>query len=151
MSTASGAARPSPSAPPRRGEGIAGAHLTEVGLLPPLLAGYPLRSVADLPLGRAYTVQAVLVPYQRYNRSDGHRPWLPAWHTFTYSSDEDDYGWSPDDAPGRGWGARGGVSMCGTRYSPPSTVEFRSGASVHLRITEQVPPPPPPPPQTAHA
>lgn len=38
--------------------------------------GYPYSSLTDIPPGR-YFVQATMDVYQQYERSDGHRPWLP--------------------------------------------------------------------------
>ena len=41
-------------------------------------------------------MQAVLTPYEQFNRSDGHKLWLPGFDSLTYSEDYDSYGWAEE-------------------------------------------------------
>ena len=61
--------------------------------------GSPLDGIAAVPAGR-YSAQAVLLPYEHYQRGDGSSVWLPGFGAFMYSGDSDDYGWSAQGSPG---------------------------------------------------
>ena len=55
--------------------------------------GFPRPGLENFPSSFA-AIQGVVTPYEEYKRGDGHTLWMPAFNTFTYSHDQDSYGWS---------------------------------------------------------
>lgn len=106
--------------------------------------GFPFASLSSLPPGNAL-VQGVLVPYERYDRKDGHSLWLPAWNTFTYSHDQDDYGWT--DAKHE-FGAGGILTAEGVVFSKPTQVSLPLQSDLKLTLEEQETPYPSRPAET---
>lgn len=85
--------------------------------------GYPKRSLMDIPSGR-YWVQGVLNKYVHYDkRQDGHKPWLPAFHTFE--------------------SAGGVLTAPGTLYSTPMLVTITNGATIDIKMEHVTPEEPP--------
>ena len=117
-------------------------------------ATFPFASMDELGSG-AVSVQAVLTPYEQYNRSDGHSLWLPGFRSFEYSEDYDSYGWANVSTP---FGGAKGLSAEGALYSIPvemrlplaSTTAAASPAPpLRIELTERVPAFPAPPAETA--
>jgi hypothetical protein len=83
------------------------------------IAGYPHRSLADVPAGD-YTVQAMLNVYQTFHRTDGKTVKLP-----------------PDMGEGQHWDIKPG-----NLYSKPVKVHIAPGSqqNLHLELTEVIPP-----------
>ncbi|HEV2578347.1 MAG TPA: hypothetical protein VGU25_14155 [Acidobacteriaceae bacterium] len=104
----------------RPGEAVAfGGQTTNGPRVVSAIAGYPHRSIAEMPAGD-YTVQAVLNVYETFHRSDGKTVKLP-----------------PDMGEGQHWNIKPG-----NLYSKPIKVHFVPGSSqsVHLELSEVIPP-----------
>lgn len=99
----------------------------------PLQASFPFDTMEQLPAGTV-SVQAVLQPYELYNRSDGSSLWLPTWNALTYSEDYDSYGWANVTTP---FGGHKGLSAEGALYSVPvqRSLPFAAASSKPLEIT----------------
>ena len=108
--------------------------------------GYPFDTLDDFPEGKV-NVQAVLTPYELYNRSDGHSLWLPSFNSFEYSEDYDSYGWADVTTV---FGGAKGLSAPHALYSKPSLQHWspKGGSLVQLELSEAVPEFPAPLPET---
>jgi hypothetical protein len=111
--------------------------------------GYPFPSLDDFPEGPV-NVQAVLTPYEQYNRSDGHVLWLPGFNSFTYSEDYDSYGWAEEPIP---FGGAKGLSAPGAMYSHPRLHDWspKGQGVLQLRLDQKVADFPPPPAETTYS
>jgi len=111
--------------------------------------GYPVEKPNTIPDGE-YTVQGVYLPYELYNRSDGHAVWLPSFDATTYSHDQDDYGWT-DPTKQPVYGQNGALTAPGSFYSAPQVVTFRAGkTNATLSLHQQATPRPPAPPESEY-
>ena len=111
-------------------------------------ASFPFATLDEMSDGPV-SVQAVLTPYERYHRADGHTLWLPGFRSLTYSEDYDSYGWANVTTP---FGGSKGLSAEGALYSKPTERVLPlvdDGHVVELTLTETVPAFPEPPPETA--
>ena len=115
-------------------------------------ASFPYASLEEMPAGPVY-MQAVLTPYEQYNRSDGHSLWLPGFRAFTYSEDYDSYGWANVSVP---FGGAKGLSAEGALFSKPVVKKLplvhnglADTGTIALTLTETVPAFPAPPAETA--
>lgn len=79
--------------------------------------GYPIENIQDFPEGE-YFVQAFIIKYETFNRSDGHTVKL-----------------AMDQGEGRRWG-----STPGNIYSEPTSFEFQKGTSIDIAIDQEIPP-----------
>jgi hypothetical protein len=80
-------------------------------------AGFPLRTLGDLPAGEYY-VQALLNVYTECHRADGHTVWVHL--------DQ--------------WEGQQMASSPGNRVSPVRRVRLGPGTVVHLELTQVIPP-----------
>lgn len=79
--------------------------------------GYPLKSFQEVPEGE-YMMQAFIIKYETFNRSDGHTVKL-----------------AMDQGEGRKWGR-----TPGNLYSEPISFKKEKGASIELTIDQKIPP-----------
>lgn len=79
--------------------------------------GYPIASIAELEEGE-YTVQAFVIKYETFNRSDGHTVKL-----------------AMDQGEGRKW-----ARTPGNIYSTPQKINFKKGQKIDLTIDQIIPP-----------
>lgn len=95
----------------------------EEALIDSTVFGYPLHSLADIPVGE-YLVQALLNRYETFHRSDGYVVKLP-----------------PDKGEGQHWNRKPG-----NLYSTPQAVQLdpREDKTIQIRLDKTIPPIEPP-------
>lgn len=106
--------------------------------------GYPRNSLAGFP-GYFAAIQAVVTPYEEYKRADGHTIWMPAFDTFTYSHDQDSYGWSNVSTE---FGRAKALTAAGALYSAPVNHSWPLASPLELHLDHQQAAYPPRPPET---
>jgi hypothetical protein len=109
--------------------------------------GFPFNSLDDFPSGTT-NIQAVLTPYEQYNRSDGHVLWLPSFNSFEYSEDYDSYGWANVTTA---FGGAKGLSAPNALYSKPVQLEWPLKEALDITLNQKVPDFPAPPPDTKYS